>query len=394
MNTNVDVVIVGGGLVGATLAALLASKSSLSVAIVDKQALPHYHPDDYRVSAITPAAIQLFKSIHAFEAMRSVRVSPYQRMEVWDGESRGHLQFDAASINDQQLGFIIENSLMQSAVHAVLAEQPTVHRFMSAEPKKYHAVSNEVSIELASGDHITAKVAVAADGAHSWLRQAAGIGIKQNTTDECAIVANVITEKPHHATARQIFLNTGPLAFLPLLAPNECSIVWSLPSALAEAYLSLDEAAFAAKLSAAFEHRLGQVITVKSRHRLPLLSQQALAYVQPGLALVGDAAHTMHPLAGLGVNLGLMDAASLADVLMKAAKAGEPLGDYRVLRRYARWRAAENLPILTGVAAIKRCFALEQPALRVLRGVGMALTERCTWVKKAFIQIASLNCPR
>lgn len=394
MNTKVDVVIVGGGLVGATLAALLASKSSLSVALIDKQSVPQYTPPDYRVSAIAPSSIHLFKTIAAWDAMRAASVSPYQRMEIWDGQSRGYLSFDAATVGDQQLGFIIENSLMQTAVHQVLAQAENVHRFMPAEPKVYEATDKGAKIHLASGECIEATLVVAADGAHSWLRQAAGIAIKQYPADECAIVANVVTEKPHQATARQSFLKTGPLAFLPLSAPQASSIVWSLPSALAETYLSLDETTFASTLAAAFEHRLGNIMTVTSRHRLPLLPQHALAYVKPGLALVGDAAHTMHPLAGLGVNLGLMDAASLADVLIKAVSAGESVGDYRVLRRYARWRAAENLPILTGVDLIKRCFALDQPAFSVLRGLGMTFTERCTWVKKAFIQIASLNYPR
>jgi 2-octaprenylphenol hydroxylase len=390
MNTNVDVVIVGGGLVGATLAALLASKTSLSIAIIDKQALPQYTPPDHRVSAVVPSSIHLFKAIKAWGAMQATCVSPYQRMAVWDGQSSGYVSFEAAN----QLGFIIENSLMQTAVHEVLAEQASVQRFMAVEPESYQATDDGVTIQLKNGNHITAKLAVAADGAHSWLRAAAGIAVKKTPSDECAIVATVTTEKPHEATARQIFLKTGPLAFLPLTDAHASSIVWSLPNALADSYLSLDDTAFAKVLAAAFEQRLGAVLSVTSRHRLPLQPQQALAYVQPGLALVGDAAHTMHPLAGLGVNLGLMDAASLADVLVKAVKAGEPLGDYRVLRRYARWRAAENLPILTGVDAIKRCFALDQPAFSVLRGLGMTLTERCAWVKKAFIEIASLNYPR
>lgn len=391
MSIKVDVMIVGGGLVGASLAALLATKSSLSIALIDKQGLPQYHPGDYRVSAIAPASVRLFKTIGAWAWMAERGVSSYQGMRVWDGQSRGVVSFDARSIHEKQLGFIIENSLMQAGVHEALARLPSVQRFLSLSPDIYNPTHN--SITLANGEVITAELAVAADGAHSWLRQAAGITVKQSSVDECAIVANVITEKPHEAIARQIFLNTGPLAFLPLLEPKACSIVWSLPSVEAESLLLLDEATFAAKLTTAFEGRLGSVTAVASRHRLPLRPQQASAYVKPGLALVGDAAHTMHPMAGLGVNLGLMDAAALADVLMKAKAAGEPLGDYRVLRRYARWRAAENAPILTGVDALKRFFAVGQPGVSVLRGVGMQLTERCAWLKKRFIQIASLNYP-
>lgn len=391
MNTNVDVMIVGGGLVGASLAALLATKSSLSIALIDKQGLPEYHPGDYRVSAIAPASLRLFKSMDAWSWMAARGVSPYQGMQVWDGQSRGMLRFDAHGINNKQLGFIIENSLMQAAVHDVLGRLPKVQRFMGVSPASYHPAEN--SITLSNGEVITASLAVAADGAHSWLRQAAGIDVKSSELSESAIVANVITEKPHDAIARQLFLKTGPLAFLPLLNPNECSIVWSLPTADAEAALSLDDAAFAAKLTTAFEGRLGQVTAVASRHRLPLRPQQASVYVKPGLALVGDAAHTMHPMAGLGVNLGLMDAATLAQVLIKAEAAREPLGDYRVLRRYARWRAAENAPILNGVDTLKRFFAVDHPAIATLRGVGMQLTDRCAWLKKRFIQIASLNCP-
>lgn len=394
MKTQVDIVIVGGGLVGAALAALLARNTQLSIALVDQQSLPQYIPNDYRVSAMGPAAIQLFESVGAFSLMKATNVSPYVEMKVWDGSSRGCVHFDTSFSNEKQLGYIIENSLMQFALHEVLSMKTNVTRYMSATPTAFLSTESAAVLTLASGEVINASLAIAADGAHSWLRNAANIAVLSQDHHESALVAYVETEKPHEAVARQLFLPTGPLAFLPLSKPHWHSIVWSLPQATANTYAAMDNLAFASQLTRAFEMRLGAVKTVQDKHVFSLRSQQATTYVKPRLALVGDAAHTVHPLAGLGVNLGLMDAASLTDVILKAQAAQEDIGEFRVLRRYARWRAAENQPLLKGVDIIKRCFAVQQPSFSVLRGVGMEFTNRFQGLKKRLIQAASLNFPR
>lgn len=391
MNIKVDIVVVGGGLVGASFAALLANTPNLTIALIDKQALPTYLPNDPRVSAIGPASVKLFQKIKAFEKMQAVRVSPYTGMDVWDGGSAGYVHFEAADLGMRQLGYIIENSLMQTAVHETLADQPNITRLMSVTPHSFQSTDAGVTLTLASGVTITAGLAVAADGARSWLREAAGISVTARNDHESALVAYVKTEKPHHQVARQLFLPTGPLAFLPLAEPTLHSIVWSLPDALAKENAALPDDEFSRVLSRAFENRLGNIQQVMDRHVFPLIPQQANAYVKPGVALLGDAAHTMHPLAGLGVNLGLSDAANLADVILKAKAANETFSNFHVLRRYARCRAAENQLVLTGVDLIKRCFAINQPTFRVLRGMGMNVTERVHGVKKAMVKMASLD---
>lgn len=393
MSTNVDIIIVGGGMVGASLAALLAKQAHFTVALIDQHPLPQVKPDDTRVSAIVPASIRLFKKIQAWEGMQQTRVSPYVAMSVWDSGSAGELHFNAKEIHQRELGFIIENSVIQTRLHDVLSSCETVKRILSVSPVSFQKTKDGVRLCLETGEVIQASLAIAADGAHSWLRTQADIAVKTQSQDDHAIIANVITEKPHDARARQLFLPTGPLAFLPLHSPHASSIVWSLPAAKAASLMQAEEATFNAALAQAFEHRLGAVKSVSARQCYPLCPQQATTYVKPGLALVGDAAHTMHPLAGLGVNLGLMDAACLADVLTKADHAGEDMGSYAVLRRYARWRAADNQPILRGVHALKQCFSIEQPLFKVLRGMGMAMTDRSGLLKQALVQIASLNLP-
>ncbi len=380
MTHHVDVLIVGAGLVGLTLAAALSQKTKLKIALIDKQALTSTAENSHRVSAMALSSIRIFQSIHAFQYLNKTQCSPYTQMSVWDGHSAGELHFKAQSLACSELGYIIANEDMRCALEQTLAASE-ITRFQPAALKSFENHATGVRCELTNGETIEACLAVAADGANSWLRQQAGISLKQKVENESALIGTITLDKPHEKTAKQIFLQTGPLACLPLSEPNTASFVWSLPEADAAKCLALPDAAFQEKLTRAFEGRIGNVLSVKHREKFPLCPQEATAYVKPGLALVGDAAHTVHPLAGQGVNLGLLDAASLVDVLVEALARGEHIGAYAVLRRYERWRRADNQPLLRGVALIKQQFSNLTPWRQVLRGKGLSWIDRCGLIK-------------
>lgn len=384
MTHHVDVIIVGAGLVGLTLAAALSQKTKLKIAFIDKQTPTPSVTHSHRVSAMALSSIRIFQSL---QVLKQLTPSPYTKMSVWDGCSAGELHFDAAFLASDALGYIIANEDMRCALENTLA-LTDIARFQPSALKTFENDANGVRCELTTGEKITARLAVAADGANSWLRQHAGFTLKQNAEDESALIGTITLDQPHHQTAKQIFLKTGPLACLPLSEPNTASFVWSLPEAEAAALLALPDALFQEKLTRAFENRLGNVLTVKHREKFPLCPQAATTYVKPGLALVGDAAHTMHPLAGQGVNLGLLDAASLVDVLCDALARGEDIGSHAVLRRYERWRRADNQPLLCGVDMIKRSFASEKSGWQLLRGQGMSWVNHTRLIKNQLAQYA------
>lgn len=389
MMKHVDVIVVGGGLVGATLAAMLCQSTNLRIALIDaKPLMTSSSATSHRVSAVALSSIAMFKHIGAFTAMQASGVSPYTAMHVWDGGSAGELHFHAGDVAASTLGYIIFNDVMLRAVQATFAAYDNLTVYQPATPDMFKRTENGVALTLSTGEIVHASLAVAADGAASWLREQAGITVTPRNDNESAIVATVTTEKPHHQAAQQIFLKTGPLAFLPLQASHTSSIVWSMPTSQVAEKMAMSDETFAAALATAFEHRLGAVTAVHHRHTHTLLPQQASHYVKKGVALVGDAAHTMHPLAGQGVNLGLLDAASLVDVLSAAVAANQSLGDLAVLRRYERWRVAENQPMLLGVDGIKRIFLNQHPLFGILRGQGLSLVDGIGVIKKSLARYA------
>lgn len=386
-----DVVIVGGGMVGMTLACMLAEKTSLTIAILEAQ--PHQHPwtaaaYHHRVSAITPLSRRIFQSLHVWDAIQRCRVSPFSQIQVWDAASKGEVTFDSREIAEPVLGYIIENNLIQSALEAAIKKYSQIT--LVAPVKLASLVEKEDGIELTTdqGQVIQGKLAVGADGGHSWLRQQAGISITQHPYGQSAIVATVSTELPHHAVARQVFLATGPLAFLPLLDEKASSIVWSLPTDEAKQLMEMDEALFQQKLAYAFEYRLGDITELGQRYSYPLIKQQANHYVQSRIALVGDAAHTIHPLAGQGVNMGLLDVVSLVDVLVTAIKQHREMASYATLRRYERWRRADNAVMLAGVDMIKCLFASEKKSVQTMRSLGLNTVDRWSGIKNIFARYA------
>ncbi len=384
---RVDVLIVGAGMIGATLACAL-SGHGLRVVLLDKSMPDTEIPEKYdlRVSAIGLGSQRVFERLAVWSDIAGARISPFEHMFVWDAGSAGSIEFDAARIGVPYLGHIIENRIISSALVRRLAHQPDVVLRYPAPVTDITAGPNRIVARLADRD-IEADLLVGADGSSSTVRCLLGIPARSDSYAQSAIVAYVETELPHRRTAWQRFLPSGPLAFLPL-ADGASSIVWSVDQPLAERLLGMSDAEFAAELERAFEQRLGRIVSVGPRQAFPLRRVNAISDVGPRSVLIGDAAHTVHPLAGQGANLGIADAAALAEVLVAAHRRGRDIGGAPVLRHYARWRKSENGLMLDALHGLKSLFGAQAGLIRGLRGVGLTLTDRSGPLKNAIIRRA------
>lgn len=402
--SHFDVVIVGAGLVGASLACAIAqleSASGLRIAVVEAGNFPaHYSGENFdpRVVALTHASENLLKKIGCWDAITNERVCPYREMKVWDGEGTAAIEFDCADVQQDHLGHIIENSLIVAQLRNRMAKFANIELIepaavMALDPATdMHA---PVHMSLSTGNKITASLLIAADGAQSSVRDLAGFTTRQWDYNQEAIITTVRTERPHEFTAWQRFMHTGPLAFLPLQHngdAHQCSIVWSADDELAQELMGLDDAGFCARLTAAFEARLGKVIACDKRYAIPLRQRHATSYIQKGIALVGDAAHNIHPLAGQGVNLGLLDVIALSNEIERALVRGVPLNDESVLRRYQRQRLAGNLGMMSAMEGFKRLFGSRSIAVNWLRNTGMRQLNSVTGIKKIIVN-AALGVP-
>ncbi len=396
-----DVVIVGAGMVGLTLAAGLAP-SGMKILVLEQRS--DKHPDidalcqlppehyDPRVSALTCASQQVLTAIGAWPHMQRCRITPYTAMDVWDGEGTGHIAFSANALHEPILGHIVENRVTLAGLQQAIQSHDNIELAVGVNVT---ALSNHEGdyrhITLDDGREIQASLVVAADGALSKTRQMAGIPMWEWDYGHDAIVTTVQTENAHQQTAWQRFTDDGPLAFLPLRSEDGkhyCSIVWSTSPAHAKTLMALDSQAFASALGDAFEQRLGKIISVDPRFSFPLKQRHAKHYMRPSFVAIGDAAHTIHPLAGQGVNLGLMDAAQLVDTLMEALERGELIGSERVLTRFQRIRRTENIQMSAAMEGFKRLFANDQPFLRLARNMGMNLLNGLPPVKNHIVQRA------
>ena len=381
-----DVVVVGGGVIGAATTLALA-RQGFDVALIEKGAAPAaFKPEHYdaRVYAIAPGSARFLRRLGAWDRMLAQRASPYGRMQVWEGTPAQSLAFDAAELAVPELGHIVEDSLMRATLWGALGGVALMPGVQVAGLATAHG---KPRLALGNGEAIEAELVIAAEGADSPLREWAGIDVGGWGYPQRAIVANVTTARPHRATAYQRFLPGGPLAFLPL-ADGRSSIVWSTDTAEAEELMALSDAEFCEELGAAFHHHLGPVTASDRRFAFPLRLLHAQQYVAPGVALVGDAAHVIHPMAGQGLNLGLADVEALVAVLVEARAQRKPLGALRVLRRYERARKADNVEALALVDGLHRLFRLRAPELGGLRELGMSLVGRAGLVKAALAKRA------
>lgn len=402
-----DIAIVGSGIVGLTLAAAL-KESSLRIAIIDRAAPTDTglgNEYDLRVSAITCASQKIFSALGLWSAIATQRISPFRKIRVWDTKTASQLDFDSADVGAAELGYIIENSVIHKALYEQLRACPNIDFLFNAELQALQINSTEVLLAFETDQsrvgkaqdvhqpntaniNLTAKLVVGADGAESRVRTLANIDIKTHDYAHTALVATVRTAKPHQATAWQHFMPNGVLAFLPLSDPHTCSIVWSTQPAEATRLLAMNDTDFALELIKTFNYRLGDVVTLSKRLHFPLRMRHAKKYCLPRLALIGDAAHTIHPLAGQGVNLGILDAICLAETILAARKNKRAFDSITTLRRYERWRKGENLIMLAMVDGLKKLFADEGKLLTHMRSMGLNLTNNCMPIKNYFMQRA------
>ncbi|WP_230086197.1 UbiH/UbiF/VisC/COQ6 family ubiquinone biosynthesis hydroxylase [Halomonas sp. 328] len=391
-----EVVVVGGGMVGATLAALLGG-AGVAVTVLDARPAPLAQddvagmPPGRRVSAVTPVSQRLLSGLGVWETIVARRATPYTGMAVWDAQGSGEIAFEAGQAGVPALGHIVENDVILAALEARLAALPTVTQRFGAVIEGYQEDADGACLTLAGGEALSAPLVVAADGARSRLRSLAGIAAEPRDTGQVAVVTTVRTALPHGGVARQVFLPTGPLAFLPLTLegePRYCSIVWSTTPEEAERLVGLPRVALGEALEAAFEGRLGRVEAIDGALSVPLVQRHAERYVRPGLALIGDAAHSIHPLAGQGVNLGLMDAAVLAEELLDARRRGIRPGSERILARYARRRRGDNAAMLALMDGFRLLFGATHPALALARNLGLSGVDRATPIKRLLMRQA------
>lgn len=394
-----DVLIVGGGLAGLGMAAGLADLP-LRVALVEAGPLALGWPGigagvadyDARVSAITPASQQWLARLGAWEAISRSRLCSYTDMQVWDAEGTGEVHFQAGEVNAESLGHIVENRLILAALSDIVAAAANIHCFEHSPVAQMSYAGGEATLELEGGKRLAAELLIAADGAHSRIRQWANFKTREWDYGQQAIVTTVKMANSHAFTAWQRFLPEGPLAFLPLAASDApdryCSIVWSADVDYAARLMALDDAAFASALAQAFESRLGSVEALGQRFSFPLRQRHAVDYIKPGIALVGDAAHSIHPLAGQGINLGFKDAAVLQEEIRRAVDRGLPLGSEAMLGRYQRRRKGDNLTMMAVMEGFKRLFAQKSLPVRWLRNTGMRWVNDAGPLKRQLIRRA------
>lgn len=387
MYSTDDVLVVGGGLIGAATALALA-QSGWRVRLLEAgsapQAIPVATDATARVSAISPASFNLLNHLGVWSRMDAARVLPYQAMQVWEGDTPANgMHFTASETGVPALGYFLENETLRVALWQALEDAGVaIETGVVLERVMLRA---EFVDAASTTQRYRARLIAVTDGAESSVRSMLGIDVQREAYGHDALVTTVQTEHAHQDTAWQRFLPSGPLAFLPL-ADGRCSIVWSQPPEQAAKNAALDDAAFCVALSDALgETPLGRVLEATPRITFPLQKRQAEHYVRPRVALLGDAAHTLHPLAGQGVNLGFQDVAALAAVLGPAMSGTvQDPGEFARLRRYERARRGDNLLMQAGMAGLKSLFEQEQAPLRALRRWGLAAVGKSALLKRQF----------
>ncbi len=385
MSQHFDVLIVGGGIVGLT-AALAMAKREYTVALIDHGALKiDSSVTDPRVYAINKASQNLLLDLDVWQHLDSSRVSPYEKMYVWDGVNGAHIDFDSRAIAAPNLGNIIEEPILKQALLQQIFDEPTISLF------PHHFVDEvlvlEEEIKLSGQERVwQGRLLMIADGANSPTRKKLNIELTTWPYNQNALVATVATEKEHQHTAYQVFNPDGPLAFLPLSDPNHCSIVWSTEPKKVQSLMALEPEEFNALLTQAFAKRLGQVRLVSARHQFPLQMRHVKQYVGHRWLLLGDAAHTIHPLAGLGLNVGLADVRSWLHC-MDSAK--DTLVSKKILGAYQRERKNEVWQIIMLMEGFKRLFGYSFSPITAARGLGLSICNSITPLKRLFIQHAS-----
>ncbi|MGB0937860.1 MAG: FAD-dependent monooxygenase [Colwellia sp.] len=412
-----DVLIVGAGMVGLTLALALRKQGNLQVALVDTLELsPVTDNPEVRVSAINMASKTIFENLSVWDDIEASRTMAYQHMHVWDKAGIGELNFSVSDLgntvssqcNKAGLGWIIENNIIRKALFEKASLDSSITFFTQQKLSSLTTGDSEVFATFCEPSEqfpsrqlpILSKLVVGADGANSWVRKQADIGLTFKDYDHHAIVATVKCSQGHQNTAWQVFLPTGPLAFLPLCSSlgdlTTCSIVYSTSPEDAERLISLTADDFSKELTAATDGKLGTIDVVSERFTYPLKMRLAQNFVKERIVLVGDAAHTIHPLAGQGVNLGLLDAVSLSQILTEQLNSvhsndssqHHDIAEPQSLNSYARWRKSEATDMIAAMEAIKQTFMVKNDGISLIRGIGMRLVDGFKPLKKLLIKQA------
>jgi 2-octaprenylphenol hydroxylase len=385
MTDRYEVIVCGGGMVGAATACALAH-GNVQVALLDS-----FNPDrpwpkepiDIRVSALTKASQNILEILGAWTGMVQRGVCAYRDMRVWDARGDGYIHFDCADTPFSELGHLVENRVTVAALWDVLDTLPSATCITPTKFIDMQLNDNGRQLRLEDGRILEADLIIAADGRDSALRAMAGIGVTGWDYHQDGLVATVTTEMSHQFTAWQRFLSEGPLAFLPL-ENGQCSIVWTLSSETSKSYLALADHDFLKVLEQASGGILGAMLEVGPRAAFPLRFQFANRYIGQRFALCGDAAHAMHPLAGQGVNAGLLDAAAIAELIIQTRQEKRPLSSLRFLRNYERWRKGDNLIMMSSMDALNKIYSMTSEPLVSLRSEGMNCVNDLAPVKAYF----------
>jgi len=383
-----DVIIVGGGMVGLTTALAIRAQSNLTVAVIDTAA-PAALSDqaETRVSAINLASQHIFENLNVWSAIQNKRLKAYQQMHVWDKQGFASLNFDQHSVKQAQLGWIIENSVIRQSLWQQV-EQTSGITLITEKLATIAEGDSEVFVSFENHSPIIAKLVIGADGANSWLRQQMKMPIIFRDYDHHALVATVHCLQGHQNTAWQVFLPEGPLAFLPLFDDNLCSIVWSTSPDQAKQLREMADVDFNKQITAASDGKLGSITLQSERSCFPLTMRLVHEFNQSRLILIGDAAHTIHPLAGQGVNLGLLDATCLAQTIAELANSQQDIAHGPTLNKFSRHRKTQAAEMIAAMEIIKQTFAIKAKPLQILRGLGVSLLDNISPLKQILIKQA------
>ncbi|MEA1989677.1 MAG: UbiH/UbiF/VisC/COQ6 family ubiquinone biosynthesis hydroxylase [Pseudomonadota bacterium] len=378
-----DAIIVGGGMVGATTA-LGLGQQGMRVLLLEKQPVDLTWQEDspyqVRVSALTRASEKIIKNLGAWQGIENRRYHPFFAMRVWDELTPGEVLFSAQDMNEANLGYTVENNVIQAALWEQVNTCENIQVLLDSTIESLSFENNQAWLSIEGVGLLKTELVIGADGAFSKIRQLANIGLDTHDYEQCAVVGCVKTERSHEDTCWQRYTQDGPFAFLSM-GNNVSSIAWYLPTDKMQWALGLSDEAFSKEISKASDYRLGQVVEVAERGAFPLIRRHAEHYVKPNLALVGDAAHTIHPQAGQGVNLGLLDAAALVETVLNAKQANKAWGSFSVLRRYERWRRGDNALVQRSMEGFDWLFKQDASLKAVIRKPLLPLANKLTFVK-------------